>query len=168
MSRLTRRQLMIRGSGLGMAAVGVMVSIPALGFLLSPLFTQRRTTWVSVGPVDNIPIAQPTPLTVSIPNDQGWPTPAQPRIVYVVRRSDDPEDVLALSNICSHMQCDVHWDQQLGQFLCPCHGGLYAMNGDNVGGPPPQPLPQWVHRITIDPQTKLHVLEIQNSLNENV
>jgi Rieske Fe-S protein len=76
--------------------------------------------------------------------------------------------VLALSNICSHMQCDVHWDQQLGQFLCPCHGGLYNIEGANIGGPPPQPLPQWIHRVTVDPQTNQHMLEIQNSLNESI
>jgi len=32
----------------------------------------------------------------------------------------------------------VRWfpDQKL--FLCPCHGGLYDINGGYVGGPPPR------------------------------
>ncbi len=43
-----------------------------------------------------------------------------------------------LSNSCAHLGCPVRWfpDQQL--FLCPCHGGLYDINGGYVGGPPPR------------------------------
>jgi Rieske Fe-S protein len=153
-------------TGIGIGAVGVLVSIPALGFLLSPLFIQRRTYWITVGPIDDVPLDTPTALYASVPSEQGWPTPPVQRVVYVVRRSDG--STLALSNICTHMQCDVHWDTSLGQFLCPCHGGLYDMNGRNVGGPPPQPLPQWVHRISYDPSTGRHVLLIQNQLDERV
>jgi Rieske Fe-S protein len=166
MLKMTRRELMVRGSGLGMAAVGVMLSIPALGFLLSPLFTKSRTVWVTVGPIDDIQIGQPTALTAMLPPDQGWPVPAQPRIVYVVKLSESK--ILALSNICTHMQCNVHWDQAIGQFLCPCHGGLYTLDGTNVGGPPPLPLAQWVHRITYDAKANQHLLEIQNRLDENI
>jgi Rieske Fe-S protein len=25
-----------------------------------------------------------------------------------------------------------------GEFLCPCHGGIYDINGGYVGGPPPR------------------------------
>ena len=43
-----------------------------------------------------------------------------------------------LSNSCAHLGCPVRWfpDQKL--FLCPCHGGLYDINGGYVGGPPPR------------------------------
>jgi len=164
--KLTRRQLMVRASGLGMGLVGVLLSIPAIGFLFSPLWWKRTTVWLRVGPIDDVPVGHPTPFTVMMPPDQGWPTPAQPRIVYVVKLAQN--QVLAIANICTHMQCDVHWDPTIGQFLCPCHGGLYTMTGDNIGGPPPQPLAQWVHRVTVDPQTGQHILEIQNQLNESI
>ena len=166
MHRYTRRQVLVRATGLGAGAIGVMLSIPALGFLLSPLFTQRRTYWVRVGPIDDIPVDVPTVRYAMLPNEQGWDTPPSKRVVYVVRKADG--STLALSNICSHMQCDVHWDQRLNQFLCPCHGGLYDRYGTNIGGPPPQPLPQWISRITYDGASNQHVLEIQNTLNEQV
>lgn len=43
-----------------------------------------------------------------------------------------------LSNSCAHLGCPVRWfpDEQL--YLCPCHGGLYDINGGWVGGPPPR------------------------------
>jgi quinol---cytochrome c reductase iron-sulfur subunit, bacillus type len=166
MKRYTRRQLMVMGTGAGMGLVGVLISIPALGFLLSPLFTKRQLVWIRVGPIDNIPIGQPTPLVAAVPNDEGPPAPPVDRVVYVVRQSDGT--TLTLSNICSHMQCDVHWSEQLQQFLCPCHGGLYDITGKNIGGPPPQPLPRWVSRITVDPVSGQHVLEIQNQLDESI
>jgi len=157
---------MVLGTGVGAGLVGVLLSIPALGFLLSPLFIKNREYWVTVGPIDSIPVDTPTPLYAFVPSEQGWPTPSQPRVVYIVKQADG--QTLALSNICTHMQCDVHWDQALTQFLCPCHGGLYDILGNNIGGPPPQPLSQWVHRITYKAGTGEHILEIQNKLEENI
>jgi Rieske Fe-S protein len=60
------------------------------------------------------------------------------------------------------MQCPVRWEPPLGQFLCPCHGGLYAIDGTNVGGPPPKPLPEYVHRLVGN------VLYIENRFTESI
>lgn len=166
MKRYSRRQFLLIGTGLAGGAIGVLISIPAIGFLLSPLFSKKTYTWITVGPIDQIPVGVPTPLYASMPSIQGPPTQAQVRAVYVVRHADGSTKVL--SNICTHMQCDVHWDTLLQQFLCPCHGGLYDIDGVNVGGPPPQPLPEWVHRITYNADTGQHVLEVQNRLNESI
>ena len=165
MKRYTRRQAMVLGTAVGAGFVTVLVSIPALGFLLSPLFQQRRISWVTVGPIDRVPIGVPTPMVARVPTQQGFPSPPEQRVVYVLRRADG--STLALSNICTHMQCGVHWNQQLQQFLCPCHGGLYDINGVNIGGPPPQPLAQWVNRIRTDGSGQ-QVLEIQNQLDESI
>ena len=58
MKQYSRRQLLVMGTGAGATLVGVMLSIPALGFLLSPLFTKKRIAWVQVGPVDDVPTGQ--------------------------------------------------------------------------------------------------------------
>lgn len=166
MRKYTRRQFMVFGTGMGMGLIGAMLSIPAIGFVLSPLFAKRRLAWVTIGPIDSIPINTPTVRLASMPSDQGFPTPPTNRVVYIVKKEDGR--VLTLSNICTHMQCDVHWDATIDQFLCPCHGGLYNIDGVNIGGPPPQPLAQWVHRVNVDPVTGNHVLEVQNQLNESI
>lgn len=165
MKELSRRELLVRGTGLGMGLVGVMLSVPAIGFLLSPLFTKQQLSWVTVGVIDNVPVNKPTALFADIPVGTGYATPPVKRVVYVVKKSDG--QVKALSNICTHMQCDVHWAAELNQFLCPCHGGLYDMDGKNVGGPPPQPLAQWVHRLSTDDRGRT-VLEIENKLDESI
>lgn len=45
-----------------------------------------------------------------------------------------------LSNSCAHLGCPVRWKVigGTGEFLCPCHGGIYDINGHYVAGPPPR------------------------------
>jgi Rieske Fe-S protein len=43
-----------------------------------------------------------------------------------------------LSNSCAHLGCPVRWFPEKELYLCPCHGGLYDINGGWVGGPPPR------------------------------
>ena len=164
---LTRRQ-MLRGTVAGAGLIGALLSIPAIGFVLSPLFEGRRTTWTRVGQpgeIDAVPIGVPTPFAVDVPTDAGPDFGPVSRIVYVVKVS--AKDIRALTNVCTHMQCDVHWAKDIEQFFCPCHAGYYALDGTVLGGPPPSPLPQWVHRFSTD-ATGRTVLEIQNRYDENV
>lgn len=50
------------------------------------------------------------------------------------------EKLNILSNSCAHLGCPVRWLEIEGQgeFLCPCHGGIYNLNGAYVAGPPPR------------------------------
>lgn len=51
-----------------------------------------------------------------------------------------------LSNSCAHLGCPVRWvvTEGEGEFLCPCHGGLYDINGGYLGGPPPRGMYRYV------------------------
>jgi len=46
----------------------------------------------------------------------------------------------ALSAICTHMGCIVKWHPELNEFICPCHRGVYGIDGNNISGPPPRPM----------------------------
>ncbi len=52
-----------------------------------------------------------------------------------------------LSNHCAHLGCPVRWIQEKGEILCPCHGGIYDINGNYVAGPPPQGLFRYAFEI---------------------
>jgi cytochrome b6-f complex iron-sulfur subunit len=52
-----------------------------------------------------------------------------------------PGVYIALSAICTHLGCIVQWVPEKSEFLCPCHGGLYASDGRVISGPPPKALP---------------------------
>ncbi len=48
-----------------------------------------------------------------------------------------------LSATCSHLGCLVNYNKEKGEFVCPCHGGRYDLQGRNIAGPPPAPLTQF-------------------------
>lgn len=48
--------------------------------------------------------------------------------------SDD--DYLALSSVCPHLGCRVHWEPQHDRFFCPCHNGAFDRSGRATEGPP--------------------------------
>jgi Rieske Fe-S protein len=64
-----------------------------------------------------------------------------------------------LSNSCAHLGCPVRWlvnTEGHGEFLCPCHGGIYDINGNWVGGPPPRGMYRYT-RVKIEEDGKLYV-----------
>jgi Rieske Fe-S protein len=46
------------------------------------------------------------------------------------------EDFLALSSVCPHLGCRVHWESQNNRFFCPCHLGAFDAEGNPTEGPP--------------------------------
>jgi Rieske Fe-S protein len=55
-----------------------------------------------------------------------------------------------MSNACAHMGCPTRWSPDEGEILCPCHGGIYDINGQHTGGPPPHGLWRYVFEIHED------------------
>ena len=53
-------------------------------------------------------------------------------------RKEIMDKLNVLSNSCAHLGCPVRWNTEKKLYLCPCHGGLYDINGGWVGGPPPR------------------------------
>jgi nitrite reductase/ring-hydroxylating ferredoxin subunit len=64
-------------------------------------------------------------------------TPAGAKIV-IARQSDGDavENFIALSSVCPHLGCAVHWESQNDRFFCPCHNGAFDASGKATEGPP--------------------------------
>jgi len=45
-------------------------------------------------------------------------------------------DFIALSSVCPHLGCQVHWQGQERRFFCPCHNGAFDEHGKGISGPP--------------------------------
>ena len=49
----------------------------------------------------------------------------------------------AFTAVCTHLGCTVQYRSDLHEIWCPCHNGIYDLQGRNVSGPPPRPLAQY-------------------------
>jgi glycine/D-amino acid oxidase-like deaminating enzyme/nitrite reductase/ring-hydroxylating ferredoxin subunit len=56
-------------------------------------------------------------------------------------RSPDGE-LFAVSPICTHMGCKVHWNSVETSWDCPCHGSRFRVDGTVIEGPAIAPLPR--------------------------
>lgn len=54
---------------------------------------------------------------------------------------------VALSKVCTHLGCLVEYDKAGKKLLCPCHAGVYDLEGNVLSGPPPKPLPKISLRV---------------------
>jgi Rieske Fe-S protein len=53
-------------------------------------------------------------------------------------------ELKAFSAVCTHLDCIVQYRPDTKQIWCACHNGQYNLSGQNVGGPPPRPLEEYV------------------------
>jgi len=80
------------------------------------------------------------------------------------------DSINVLSNSCAHLGCPVRWlvdAEGEGEFLCPCHGGIYDINGGWVGGPPPRGMYRYT-KVKVEEDGKLYVkheFDIQDRLD---
>jgi len=94
--------------------------------------TDVETPWLFVVEANGIPPGEslafesPTGVRVAIARR---PEAAPPR-------SADTEDFIALSSVCPHLGCRVHWESHNNRFFCPCHNGVFDSEGKPVSGPP--------------------------------
>lgn len=58
--------------------------------------------------------------------------------------------LFVMSNHCAHLGCPVRWFPDREELLCPCHGGIYDINGVLLGGPPPQGLYYFAFEVRED------------------
>ena len=61
----------------------------------------------------------------------------------------------AISTVCPHEGCDVDWNEETREFLCPCHDSHFNAAGARLSGPAQHDLTPIPSRITND------VLEVQ-------
>lgn len=58
---------------------------------------------------------------------------------FAAYRAPDGE-LFAVSNVCPHMGCKVHWNSVETSWDCPCHGSRFRPDGTVIEGPALSPL----------------------------
>lgn len=126
-----RRPFLTTASGLLMTG-GLAAAYGTFGFMLGRFVYPARAAdrgWLFVCTVDSLPPGEALDFT----------TPTGAKIV-VARQGEGvtADDFLALSSVCPHLGCRVHWEGQNDRFFCPCHNGAFDKSGKPIAGPPQQ------------------------------
>jgi Rieske Fe-S protein len=93
------------------------------------LYPQREgePSWQFVATLDDLPLGAALNYTA----------PGGAKVVIARQAEGDREDAfIALSSVCPHLGCQVHWEAVHERFFCPCHNGAFNRQGEATEGPP--------------------------------
>ena len=145
---LTRREMFLKVGMLFGGVVSLLLGVPIVGYLLSPLVHDRKAragSWLSLGSVDRFPSGETRLSTYRNPGVNAWDGETANVACWVRRVDDETFQVFAIN--CAHLGCPVRWFKQSGLFLCPCHGGAYYADGSRASGPPQRGLFEYPYRV---------------------
>lgn len=143
---LGRRKFLAGIIGVVAGAVATLVGLPAIGYLISPgVKKQNEAKWLTLGPVSSLKTGVPSGFPFSRKIKDGWVESTQTGVAYAI--THDGQNVKVFSNVCTHLSCRVNWDENRQGFFCPCHDGLFSVDGEILGGPVPRPLDQFETKI---------------------
>lgn len=107
------------------------LGLAALGTLIYPLFRFLAPQAISTGiktivvPQAEVPVGATKDLLVG-------ETPS-----IIIHKTSE---YIVLSRVCTHLGCLVNYNKDRQLLICPCHNGIYDLDGNVISGPPPRPL----------------------------
>lgn len=121
---ITRRAALVAGLGLAAGAAGGAVigraTLPG-GTVKAAAVEPLNGRWIDVMALDDLV------------EGQGQRVTAGGVGAFVFRRGSS---VSAVSSICSHLPCELWWDEGAGNLACPCHPARFAYDGAPQGSYP--------------------------------
>lgn len=121
------------------AFIGAVLGLPAIAYILGPAMkSDESQDWFRLGSLSKVEIGTPALFRPKVKRQSGWIVDEQELGVFVF--TEDGQNYIAMSNICTHLGCRVRWIEDREQFLSPCHNGVFDKLGFVVSGPPPRPL----------------------------
>lgn len=116
---LSRRE-MLNGALRGAAGAGVALLLPTLTSGADAASTPPAV-WTPIGPAAHFTVNVPVLITLPVGN-----------VLWVTRTG--PKSLEVVSARCTHHGCQLGWVAADKQLECPCHGGAFLPNGQNVHG----------------------------------
>ena len=160
------RSRFLEASTIGLAAtMGGVLTLPVLGFMVLPAFTDVERKDVDLGPISNFPEGQYVVATFLENPEIGE---VSRRTTFVRNNGQGPTgepSFTILYSRCVHLGCPVQPNGPIDEkalkkakgvelrpvlaqsFGCPCHGGLYNAEGNRTAGPPVRSLDRFEYSI---------------------
>jgi menaquinol-cytochrome c reductase iron-sulfur subunit len=143
----SRRVFLFKLSLLANGAIGAVLAMPIIGYLLGPAMKKGSSynSWITLGPLTDFPEGQTRLVNFRNPITTSWDGQTGDIPCWVRRVSGSTFQVFAIN--CAHLGCPVRWFAQSKLFLCPCHGGAYYADGSRASGPPERGLFEYDHKV---------------------
>lgn len=133
-----RRNFFVRVVVAVQALMGGTIAAVLGGAVLAPSFRRKDESWLHAAALKAVREDEPLPVTLRVARQDGYAQVVDRTVVYLVRQGDT---VRAMSSTCTHLGCRTSYDKASKHIVCPCHGGVYDLEGNVISGPPPAPLP---------------------------
>jgi cytochrome b6-f complex iron-sulfur subunit len=121
---ISRRDLLKLSWGALAGLVAVEIGGLALSYMQPRLAKGEFGSVIAAGKVEDFPPGSVT----HIPNGR----------FYLTRMEDG--GFLAVYQRCTHLGCNVPWDQAANTFICPCHNSKFTAHGALLNPPAPRAL----------------------------
>lgn len=143
----SRRTFLFKLSLLINGAVGAVLAVPIVGYLLGPAMKGANygNSWITLGPLSNFPEGETRLVNFRNPVTTAWDGQTGDIPCWVRRVSGTNFQVFAIN--CAHLGCPVRWFAQSKLFMCPCHGGAYYADGSRASGPPERGLFEYEYKV---------------------
>lgn len=151
----TTRRRFLAGT-LGWVSVGIAAAlgIPAAVSVVSQGFRTTDLGWSPVARTSKPEPGEPDITVVGTPvlaqftslvQDAYMKTSPKDVAIYVVNHGNGEYTIY--DDRCPHLGCPFNWSEEDGTFVCPCHNGLFDIEGRVTGGPPPRPLDRYEYKV---------------------
>lgn len=129
----------------------VVLGIPAVAFLIDGRNrAARQTDFRTVARLDELELNKPKLAVVTASRRDAWTVYPNDVIgrVWLIRRENN--QVEAFTAVCPHLGCSVNCTGS--EFLCPCHGGRFDLNGQRKEEPGrTNPAPRNMDALSVSP-----------------
>ena len=161
------RSRFLEASTLGVgAAIGAIVTLPVVGFMVLPAFTNIEEDEADLGPMENFPEGEYV-IATYLANPEKGEVSRRTAFVRNNGQTDAGEPSFTiLYSRCVHLGCPVQPNGPIDEeartelengvelrpvlaqsFGCPCHGGLYDAEGNRQAGPPVRSMDRYTFSI---------------------
>ncbi|MGA2515575.1 MAG: ubiquinol-cytochrome c reductase iron-sulfur subunit [Thermodesulfobacteriota bacterium] len=134
----SRRGFLKLITNLMIGLVAAVLTVPLVGGLIGSSFRLKKSRWADVGNISSLPLGQPTSMKFPYKTEDAYVRETVTHDVWVIKHSSS--ELTVFSPICPHLGCHYNWHPDENEFICPCHGSVYALTGKVLGGPAPRAL----------------------------
>ncbi|MFC1935643.1 ubiquinol-cytochrome c reductase iron-sulfur subunit [Chloroflexota bacterium] len=142
---MTRRQFLKYAIGAIGGVLSAAVVSPVIRYFLAPATESQTARWIAIASTSEVDLGKPTHILYEERVRDSWAVTTRSKTAWVV--TQDGQIFTVFDPRCTHLGCPYFWQEDQKRFLCPCHNGIFDINGNVISGPPPRPLDRLPNKV---------------------